>query len=98
MLTLEDLLGKFDPALESTLVETYISSRWVIPMQTDPPPSAFEEIDYARLQLIQFLKVEMDANEDLVDIVLTLLDQIYGMREQMRMLQQKLAEVQQAAD
>ena len=92
MLTLEDLLTKFDPALDQTLVETYISSRWVIPFQTDPPPAAFEEIDYARLQLIQFLRIEMEANEDLVDIVLTLLDQVYGMRQQMRMLEQKLAE------
>ncbi len=53
---------------------------------------AFSEIDVARVRLIVELRDEMQVNEEALPVVLSLLDQLYDMRRQMRRVRAVLEE------
>ena len=63
-------------------------SRWVALSWVRPDGAAgawrFREIDVARVRLIVELRDEMDLGEDALPMVLSLLDQLYEARRQMR--------------
>ena len=66
-------------------LERWISNDWVRPdRQTDD--CMFKEIDVARVRLIQELRDEMQVNEEVLPIVLSLIDQLYDQRRRMREL------------
>lgn len=46
----------------------------------------FSELDAARVNLIRELKEDLQVNDSAMPVVLSLLDQVYGLREQMRNL------------
>lgn len=89
MMALEEVLERLDAALDRAALEDYIAHAWVRPRKEDHRWQ-FEEIDIARVQLVHHLRRDMAMNDDAMDIVLHLLDQMYGMREQMRRLHQAI--------
>lgn len=60
-------------------LDLFIDHGWVIPLVLDGRPM-FRDVDIARATLIADLAGEMGVNDEGIDIVLDLLDQIYGLR------------------
>lgn len=63
----------------------WVEQGWVVP---DPDEEGaafvFREIDVARVRLIHDLRRDMDVGEDTIPLVLSLLDQIYELRSQLK--------------
>lgn len=64
-------------------LDRWISNQWVRP-DGDAGHYVFGDIDVARIRLIQALRDEMEVNEDALPVVLSLLDQLYDLRRQLR--------------
>jgi len=80
-----DVLVEICSRLERPVLERWIADDWVRPDRLDGA-YAFREIDVARVRLILQLRDEMDVNEAALPVVLLLLDQLYDLRRQMRIL------------
>ncbi len=74
-----------DTGIDRSTVETYVERTWVRPVEKSSTVY-FEEIDVARIRLINHMKQEFMVDDEAMDIVLSLLDQLYGARERMRCL------------
>jgi chaperone modulatory protein CbpM len=57
----------------------FIDRGWISPLIVDGKPM-FRDVDVARAALIADLGNEMGVNDEGIDIVLDLLDQLYGLR------------------
>lgn len=69
--------------LDSESLQRWIDNGWVRP---DGAPGAygFQDIDVARLRLILQLRDDLGLDEAAMPVVLSLLDQLYEMRRQIR--------------
>jgi chaperone modulatory protein CbpM len=82
VITIERLVvsvGGLDPAE----LERWIAQEWVRP---EGPPWRFRDIDVARVRLIAELRRGMAIEEEAMPVILSLLDQLYETRRQMRAL------------
>lgn len=91
MKTLEDVLQILNTSIDRPTVEAYIARDWLRPVATGEG-LYFEDIDIARLQLICHLAHDIEVNEDGMDVVLSLLDQLYGLRAHMQQLAHAIAQ------
>lgn len=89
MLTIDEVIKKLNDAIDRATLEHYIAHAWIKPIAKHETWH-FEEIDIARVQLVHNLHRDMLVNEDAMDIVLSLLDQVYGHREKMRLLRKAI--------
>lgn len=64
-------------------LNVWIEEEWLVP-RTESAELAFSEIDLARARLIGDLMRELGVNREGVGIILSLLDQMHGMRKTMR--------------
>ncbi len=85
MKTLEEVLAIMDARIDRATLENYIAREWVRPQQGHED-WYFEEIDIARIQLVSHLAQDIEVNDEGIDVALSLLDQLYGLRAQMRHL------------
>ena len=60
-------------------LNAWIEDEWLIPSGSSVELS-FSEIDIARAQLIRDLQVDFGVNDEGVEVILNLVDQLYGMR------------------
>jgi len=67
---------------ESELV-AWVERGWVHPRPSDTDWE-FQDIDVARVRLIRDLRRDMAVQEETMPLVLSLLDQVYALRGQMR--------------
>jgi chaperone modulatory protein CbpM len=72
-------------SLRAETLEMWVSEGWLIPERRDDRPN-FTEIDVARAHLIRDLQHGLGVNEAGVDVILELLDQLYGLRFTLREL------------
>jgi len=63
----------------------WVKQGWLSPPR-GPSGYVFEEIDIARLHLIKQLKTDLAVNNDAVPVVLSLIDQIHGLRHELKSL------------
>lgn len=63
----------------------WVERGWITPMR-EGGIYRFREIDVARIRLIEEFRTELDIGEDAMDIVLPLLDQVHGLRRELRRL------------
>ena len=63
----------------------FIQAELIIPLQTDAG-TAFREIDIARLELLCELSDQFDFDEDALGVILSLIDQLHGVRADLRTL------------
>jgi len=63
----------------------WVKRGWVIPAQKSQCLE-FSDIDVARLHLIAQLKMDMALNDEAIPIVLSLIDQVHGLRYELRSL------------
>jgi chaperone modulatory protein CbpM len=65
--------------LEHETLNAWLAERWLIPSESSVGET-FSDIDVARAQLIRDLKEELGVNDEGVSVILSLLDQLYGIR------------------
>jgi chaperone modulatory protein CbpM len=71
------------PDLREAELLTWVERGWVRPQGIEPN-WVFQEIDVARVRLIHDFRHTMDVHEETIPLVLSLLDQVYALRGQMR--------------
>lgn len=78
-----------DAVEEVTLrrLRLWIKKGWITPVVCSEG-FEFDEIDVARVRFVCELKDELNMNEDAVDVVLSLIDQIHGLRGEIRKIAQ----------
>lgn len=91
MITIETLVVTV-AGLDRAELERWIASAWVRP-EGDAPAWRFREIDVARVRLIVELRHELRIDEEAMPVVLSLLDQLYATRRQVRRLGEVLRAV-----
>ncbi len=88
MITIE-MLPTYVAGVTVPDVQRWIALAWVRPDGTEGR-WLFRDIDVARVRLILELRDEFSVNEDALPTVLSLLDQLYDARRQMRQLRAAL--------
>ena len=84
MLSEQEFLSAFAELQRDTLY-VWIERGWLSPVR-DGGAWRFREIDVARVRLIRELNEELDLTADALDVVLPLLDQVHGLRRELRRL------------
>src|SRR4051794_37642473 len=86
MITIE-MIGRLVPGLEIADLERWIANRWIRPDdRPDGGGYVFRDVDVARVRLIAELRNDLRIDEEALPVVLSLMDQLYGLRHQMRLL------------
>ena len=65
----------------------WVELGWVQPQRQDDSEPTFSDLDVARVCLICDLRRDLAVEEETIPLVLSLLDQLYAMRRQMKALQ-----------
>jgi chaperone modulatory protein CbpM len=89
MISLAALLERVGGLEEAELIH-WIERRWVR-AETGPDGYRFREVDVARVQLIFEIRRECAVDEEALELVLSLLDQLYRTRRQLRALSDVVA-------
>lgn len=90
MLTERDLVARVEH-LTVTRLRVWVSQGWIKP--ADAAAQNYSEADLARAALICNLEDELGFDEDDVPVLLNLIDQIHGLRAELRGLLQALDEL-----
>ena len=90
MIGLDELVRRVG-RIERTELTRWIENRWILPEQqavaaTDGERWQFHEVDIARVELILEIRREFAVDDETMALLLGLLDQVYGLRRQMRRL------------
>jgi chaperone modulatory protein CbpM len=78
-----EALARLFPGADTVEIASWIERGWVQPEQ-DGEALVFQEIDVARVRLIRDLRHTLDLGEEAVPVVLSLMDQVYELRGQLR--------------
>jgi chaperone modulatory protein CbpM len=79
-----EILQSFARLRRETLY-MWIERGWLTP-QKSQNEYRFHEIDVARIRLIHEFHYELDLDEEAMDVILPLLDQVHGLRHELRRL------------
>jgi len=79
-----EVLNAFTGLRRETL-RIWVARGWVAPVR-DGNVFRFREIDVARIRLIEEFRTDLDIGDDAMDVVLPLLDQLHGLRRELRRL------------
>ena len=77
MLTFEQVVTEI--GIDGTELRIWVEQRWVLPTRQEER-LLFDEADMARVRLIRELRSDLLVNEEAMPVVLSLLDQIHGLR------------------
>jgi len=77
------------PGVTEDDLRRWLAQDWVRPERRAGEP-AFREIDVARIRLIRDLHAELEVEEPTLPLVLSLLDQLYATRRQLRLVLETL--------
>jgi chaperone modulatory protein CbpM len=84
MIAFDELLLRYRELERRELIR-WVENRWVLPEQ-HAETWIFHEVDVARVELILVIRRDFAIDEEAMGLVLGLLDQVYGLRRQMRRL------------
>jgi chaperone modulatory protein CbpM len=84
MMREKEILGCFIGLRRETL-HVWVERGWVL-AERGRDGYRFREIDVARVGLIHEFSTELELDEDAMDVILPLLDQVHGLRHQLRCL------------
>jgi chaperone modulatory protein CbpM len=84
MITIESLCATVS-GLDPVNLQHWIDNAWIRP-DGEPGRYHFQEIDVARVRLIVTLRDDLGLDEDALPVVLSLMDQLYETRRQVRRL------------
>jgi len=88
MLSGDEVLGRIEGLTRGELM-VWIERGWVAAYRRDEG-YLFSDIDLARVRLIHELKVDLAIEDDALSAVLSLVDQVYGLRHELRLLTEAL--------
>lgn len=80
----KEILTRFSDLRRETLY-IWVERGWVMP-ERGRGGFRFREIDVARIALIYEFSTELELGEEAMEVVLPLLDQVHGLRHQLRRL------------
>lgn len=80
----DELLGRF-AGLQRAELTRWVENRWVVPDENGGR-WVFHEVDIARVELILDVRREFAIDDEAMPLVLSLMDQVYSLRRQMRRL------------
>ena len=89
MLRAEAVIALFPDLAEAELT-AWIERHWIEPEPDEQGAWVFQEIDIARVRLVYDLRRDMAVAEDTVPLVLSLLDQVYELRAQLKSVSRAL--------
>ena len=84
MLSQSDVLKRIAGLAREDL-EFWVGQGWVMPAR-HADAYVYREIDVARVRLIFELRTELSINDEALPSVLSLVDQVYGLRQELRVL------------
>jgi chaperone modulatory protein CbpM len=84
MISEKEIVDRFADLRHETL-SVWIKRGWVTP-ERGQIGYRFSEVDTARVGLIYEFSTDLEFDEDMLDVVLPLLDQVHGLRDQLRRL------------
>jgi chaperone modulatory protein CbpM len=84
MIAFEEVLVRYRD-LERRELTRWVENHWVLP-ERHAETWVFHEVDVARIELIIGIRRDFAIDDEAMGLVLGLLDQVYGMRRQMRRL------------
>src|SRR5262245_19462100 len=90
----EHLIAEFRE-LSTQRLHRWIRLGWVRPERREGAP-LFHEVDVARVRMLIALEHELEFDEDTLPLVLSLVDQIHGLRRELRALALAVEEQPQA--
>jgi len=91
MMRLRAVIALF-PDLEERELVAWIEQRWVQPETAIDDGPVFREIDVARVHMIYDLRHRLDVHEETVPLVLSLVDQVYELRRNLKAMTRALDE------
>ncbi len=91
MMRLHAVLALF-PDLDEAELSTWIEQHWVEPEQELDDGPVFREIDVARVHMIYDLRHRLDVHEETLPLVLSLVDQVYELRRNLKAMTRALDE------
>ncbi len=80
-----DELARRVAGLDLAELARWVENRWVLPEEAGGR-WLFHEVDIARVELILEIRREHAVDDEAMALVLSLLDQVYGLRRQLRRL------------
>jgi chaperone modulatory protein CbpM len=70
----------------TTELRVWCDSGWVVPARGENGGQVFDDLDVARVCLVRELRHELGLDDEAIPVVLSLLDQLYGVRRELRAL------------
>ncbi len=70
---------------------TFVEARIVTPVQSDRGP-VYRQLDLVRMELLCDLTEQFDLDEDALGVLISLIDQLHGVRAELRALVDAIAE------
>jgi chaperone modulatory protein CbpM len=89
MIAFDELLIRYR-GLERRDLSRWVENHWVLP-ERHAETWVFHEVDVARVELILDIRRDFAIDDEAMELVLGLLDQVYGLRRQMRRLCEAVA-------
>lgn len=83
------------PEIEPLEIVGWVERHWVRPSSDEAGEWIFSEVDVARVRLVADLRHDLAVPEDAMGLVLSLLDQVYTLRRQVRDLAGALQQLPQ---
>jgi chaperone modulatory protein CbpM len=84
-------------SLDDGTLEAWVAEEWLIPGGSTAEP-AFTDADIARAALIRDLKRDLDVNDPGIGVILSLLDQVHGLRRTLADLLRDMRERREQSD
>jgi chaperone modulatory protein CbpM len=76
MRRIQDVLKEINRSIDQSILEDFIARGWVRPVR-DVEDYIFDEVDISRIYLICELRIDMKFEVDAVDVIISLMDQLY---------------------
>ena len=89
MMRIEAVIALF-PDLDQTELMAWVEQHWVQPERSLDDGPVFRDIDIARVHMIYDLRRRLDVHEETVPLVLSLLDQVYELRRNLKAMTRAL--------
>ena len=89
MMRIQAVVALF-PDLDETELMMWIEHHWVQPEQSLDNGHVFRDIDVARIHMIYDLRHRLEVHEETMPLVLSLLDQVYELRRNMKAMTRAL--------
>lgn len=91
MRRIDEALREIDHFIDRAALEDFIARGWVCPLR-DQTDYYFEDVDISRIRLVCELHIDMKFDFDAVDIILSLIDQLYESRSRLNIIEKAIQE------